>query len=345
MRNRIWIPELPTKTSEVGWFVNPIMTCKFGGEFIVELIEAKTGKIKERHQFPNLITDVGMDAIGARVGLSSLFNYLGVGTDSTAPNVSDTTLGAEVDRTNSAGGFGATSGYVTGSGGALDAPYWYQERIRLFLEGEGNGNLTELGWFQTTPGSTMTVRSLFKDGTGTPITVTKTSDDQLKVIYRWRMYPPLDVVTGSFILTHTATTHSFSASALNILDNQTWGNDHGNLVQMLNYYASRACVSASGLVSPTGSVADFNFAGAAVIADTDVVQSYSAGTFQLDLESTWDASSITYINVPGFFIRTDAYVFGNEWAWQIFVDPPIVKTNVDQLKMNFRVSWDRAVLT
>ena len=344
MRNRIWIPELPTKTTEIGQFVNPVMTCKFGGEFIVELIEAKTGRIKERHQFPNLITDAGMNDIGARVNISSLFAYLGVGTDSTVPDVSDTTLGAEVDRTNSAGGFGATSGYVTGSH-ALDAPYWYQERIRLFLEGEGNGNLTELGWFQSSVGSTMIVRSLFKDGAGTPITVTKTSDDQLKVTYSWRMYPPLDIVTGSFILTHTATTHSFSASALNIIANRAWGNDHGNLVEMLNYYSSRACVSASGLVSPTGSVVDFNTAGAAVVADTDTVQAYSAGTFQLDLESIWDASSVPYVNIPGFFIRTDGYVFGSEWAWQLFVDPPIVKTNADQLKMNFRVKWDRAVLT
>jgi len=352
MRNRIWIPELQgtpfTEKEECGRFVSPVLQFKIGGEFIVELIEAKTGRVKERYQFPNLITDNGMDAIGNReASLTNLFAYLGVGTDNTTPAVTDSTLGSEVDRTNSNGGFSSEefNGYVTGSGGPLDAPYWFVQKVRVFTEGEANGNLTELGWFRLSVGGTMIVRSLFKDGGGSPVTVVKTSDDQLKVTYRWRMYPPLDPTTGSFILTKTATTHSFTASALNINDFDTWGATAGMTDNILGVYTSRAAVSASGIVSVTGSLADFDPGSSVEIADTNTIQSYGAGNFYLDMESTFDAATAAYGpgGIPGFVLSTG----GNaaRYQWQVFVTESIAKTNLDELKIMWRMAWDRAVLT
>jgi len=348
MRNRIWIPELPPiKEVETAQFVDPVMTFKVGGEFIVELIDAKSGRVKERYQFPNLITDAGMDAIGTRaVYYQNLFAYLGVGTDGTAPNVADTTLGAELNRTNSDGGFTDNAyGYVTGST-ALDAPYQYKEKVRVFVEGEANGNLAELGWFQSAAAGTMVVRSLFKDGTGTPITVTKTSADQLKVTYRYRIYPPVTITTGSFILTKTATTHSFTASAINITNTGIWGGlTNGMLNTILTEYRSFTCPSASGIVSPTGSANDFYLAGNYNTPDSNTIAAYTGGTFYLDMETIFGASLANYGpgGIPGFVVSTSG--FFTNMNWQVYVTPPIIKTNLDELKMNWRATWDRAVLT
>jgi len=348
MRNRIWIPEKPiTHELERGEFSPPTLTVKFGGYFYVDLIDAKTGRVKEHYEFPNLLTDTGMDWVGGQAGISTLFAYLGVGTDNTTPNTGDTTLGAEVSRTNSDGGFTSeqTSGYVTGSGGPLDSPYYYQRRVRLFTEAQGNGNLTELGWFNQSSGGTMGVRSLFKDSGGSPITVTKTSSDQLKVTYEWRMYPPVTVTTGSIALSKTATSHSYTASALDIDNDNYWGITDGMTVDMLLLYRAYAVASASQVISPTGSESNFLGGSSFIPADDNTVQSYSAGTFYLDLESTWNAATANFGSggIPGFGLATADS--SNRRQWQVYVSESIKKTNLDQLKLNWRITWDRAVIT
>ena len=351
MRNRIWIPE-QSKIQEVaiGAFTLPDLTVKIGGYFYVDLIEAKTGRVKEHYEFPNLLTDDGMDYIGsAKQGINTLFAYLGVGTDNTTPTVNDSTLGSEVSRTNSNGGFSSEEigGYVTGSGGPLDSPYWFQRHVRLFLEGEGNGNLTELGWFRIASAGTMAVRSLFKDGGGSPITITKTSDDQLKVTYERRLYPPVtNSQTGSIILTKTATTHSYTASAINIDTAFEWGTTNGmtDLMLTAGTYLSFAAMSASGIISPTGSAADFYVAGNTPIgADSDTVQSYIAGTFESDMESIWGAALANFGpgGITGFTLAAGGAT--NRRHFQVYVSESIKKTSLDQLKINWRFKWDRAV--
>src|SRR5690606_975085 len=114
------------------------------GYFTVELIHARTGLVKRRLHFRNLITDAGLDALAGGARITDLINYLAVGTGSSEPSYTDTTLNAEVARTNSNGGFGDSDARV-GDGDLVE--YWRRIRTRVFTEAQANANLTELGFF------------------------------------------------------------------------------------------------------------------------------------------------------------------------------------------------------
>src|SRR5690606_34956817 len=67
-------------------------------------------------------------------------------------------------------------------------------RTRVFTEDQANGNLAELGFFSSSEGGTMWNRQLFRDELGNPTAITKTNEDQLRVRYEYRIYPPWDDV-------------------------------------------------------------------------------------------------------------------------------------------------------
>src|SRR5690606_27236713 len=106
-RRRIWVPEAPMlnlrRYVEVGAVRHAIAV---EGYFTVELIHARTGLVKRRLHFRNLITNAGLDALASGTQIINLINYLAVGTGSSEPSYTDTILNAEIARTNSDGGFG-----------------------------------------------------------------------------------------------------------------------------------------------------------------------------------------------------------------------------------------------
>src|SRR5690606_9804975 len=92
-RRRIWVPEAPLlnlrRYVEVGTVRNAIAV---EGYFTVELIHARTGLVKRRLHFRNLITNAGLDALAGGTAINDLVNYLAVGTGSSEPSYTDTTL-------------------------------------------------------------------------------------------------------------------------------------------------------------------------------------------------------------------------------------------------------------
>ncbi|KKN02868.1 hypothetical protein LCGC14_1113390 [marine sediment metagenome] len=356
-RKRIWIPEYSDSQVPIKSEINVGFRVRIGGMFTVELIDAATGKIKQHLEFPNLITDAGLnDIMGQTSTPTALFQYIGVGTDATAPNVADTTLGSEVERTNSDGGFSNTFGYVTGSTDDFDGAYHFVKRTRLFLEGEGNGNLTELAWFKSAAASTMIVRSLFKDGGGSPITVTKTSNDQLKITHEFRSYPsmgndPAGLRSGSFSPIDSGsvilgdTTHSWTSSALLSTTRNAWGDNLGMLDFALDKFRVRANASSSVLINVSGSVADFNAGFLGTIQSSFAIDAYAAGTFERTGVSTWEPSTVNFGpgGVKGFTIEL-ASEHGSAFAqFQVIVSESIPKTSVERLKIKWRTVIDRAV--
>ncbi len=357
-RKRIWIPEHSATPPIQHTEIRAGFRCSIGGIFKVELIEAATGRVKQYLEFPNLITDAGLDAIVGTVDdQNALFDFLGVGTDSTVPTVSDTTLGSEVDRTDSSEGFDTeeTVGYVTGSDD-FDGPYHFKRFVRVFVEADGNGNLTELAWFRDAAGSTMVVRSLFKDGGGTPVTVTKTSADQLKVTYEMRLYPPIgetpeQLRTGGFSLVDSGTvilgttTHSWTSSALNTDSINSWGHiiagGQGALRSTLSAFNGTAVPSGTDLINVTGSQSDFS-AGPVLNSSFDT-DAYVAGTFERTGVSTWEPAAANFGpgGIAGFTMQV-TNAAGTEQQFQMVVSESIVKTGVERLRIKWRFVLDRA---
>lgn len=158
---------------------------------------------------PNLITDQGLDQIATQrlyasppAGGGSWFHiirYCAVGTDNTAPTVSDTALGTEVGRTDTT--------YQTEELSRTSDGVYELTRYVEFDYAEANGNLTEWGFSYDDAGPGLLFnRALFLDGGGSPEVVTKTSDYKLRIIYTLEItLSPVTLTAGAFTVTGVGT--------------------------------------------------------------------------------------------------------------------------------------------
>ena len=139
------------------------------GSFSVQVIRA--GKvIVDLPRQSNLILSTAMSVI------SGLGVYLHVGTGSTAPTYSDTSLENFLTSANSP--------TWTDSPSVLNGSVYEKESSKIFTFALGSvvGNLSELG-VALQASTSLQTRALFKDGVGDPTTIVVTALDQLVVTY------------------------------------------------------------------------------------------------------------------------------------------------------------------
>jgi len=126
----------------------------------------------------NMVLDNAFELVPT-AGFSQLNMYAVVGTGSTAPSASDTTLEAE---TAASGGSPPSGESDTITEDTSSYTYTIQ-RVREFSEADvGGKNLTEWGWRPSSSGTLMS-RELFRDGNGDPATLTLDADQRLRLIY------------------------------------------------------------------------------------------------------------------------------------------------------------------
>lgn len=134
---------------------------------------------------PNLITNLGMDRLaalrwdGINPGLPGTWRRrLAVGTGSTAPAFTDTTLDAEAQRDATSGAFpNGSNTYELDS----DTNVWRATSlVTRIVTMTASRNLTEFGLAQETTGD-IVIRELLRDGGGTPITVTIPEGKKIRV--------------------------------------------------------------------------------------------------------------------------------------------------------------------
>lgn len=338
-RNGLWVPEAPNiirggRTREF-----EIASPRIGvsGYYKAELIRG--GKVIGTWEGENLITNAGLDAIVPFSGTSvlSMLSHMAVGTNSTAPANTDTALGAEIspsssNRTNANGSIAD----VTGAG-ASNA-YLYLRRVRLFTETQGNGNLTELGWFTASTGGTMFSRMLFKDGGGTPTTITKTSSDQLRVTYEYRIYPPADIVST---VTISAVSYDYRMRAVTLITNGGWpvvntgtGAMGGNITEATcGAQESNTAPSATTDVSP-------GYNGTNTARTSFTAASYTNGTFLRDATIVWDPGIANFATGIGAILLSLSSN-GRAAFWLGFTTTKLPKDNTKRLTLNVRYTWGR----
>jgi hypothetical protein len=158
-----------------------------GGSYRAQLVR-RDGTIKQDTGWrKNLILNQGFAYWVSSATFSSRalgLTILNVGTGDTAPSPTDTSLEnylAEVT------GGDAVREHVQESGIA----YGHIDRDFLFDFGEANGNLRELGLEFGSSSDVLFSRALFTDINGDPITIEKTSEDQLRVTYRLTYAVPM----------------------------------------------------------------------------------------------------------------------------------------------------------
>jgi hypothetical protein len=127
------------------------------------VVTGKDGKVKEEHEFKNLVVTVGKNFVASRmVGTaSSIMSHMAIGSDNTPAAVGQTTLGAQLGRVSLASAT-ATDNVVT--------------YTATFPAGTGTGAVVEAGIFNDGTAGTMLCRTVFA-------VVNKGADDAMSVTW------------------------------------------------------------------------------------------------------------------------------------------------------------------
>jgi hypothetical protein len=314
------------------------------GYFEVELIHKPTGLVKQKLRFRNLITDAGLNWIGAGSGVTQGAGirfgsdaWMAVGSGSTAPAVTDTTLVAQSARTNSRG----TPEIPVSAGSADDFDYWWIRTTKVFAPGVATGNLTEVGLFETSVGGTLFARQLFRDNTGTPITIIKTADDELRITYELRLYTMK--VSNVNTLTVKSESRTCTTRGYDIDLAGRWGNTVVTSQALLNYLGTTWQTSYTSLngtfisssmpaltATQVGTRTSFSAGG--------WVSGYIGSSYYKDYSATMNPG------VGNLTIGSVIWGGNNPFPEPPFIttiDPPILKTDTERFTFVGRFSWGR----
>lgn len=310
------------------------MHTRIAGQYSAQVIHAD-GSITEVPWFDNMILDSGLDDVGVLGTGIDLRYACHVGTGTAATVASQTTLGARISPT-----VAPVAPYQSGGTNVnLGAPTYATETTYSFTFGLGGvvGNITEVGLGTNTTagtnGTRLFCRSLFKDGSGNPIAITVTASDQLVVYHKLITTRTLTDSVGT--VTISGTPYGFTTRALNI----------GSTSATKLLLPSDVLLSANGTTAYTGTVSL-----AAITASSGPTGTtngsatggsygtYTLGTFTRVSSITWGP---TVANAAGGIKGVQLYNVSGYAIAQIVFDTPIMKTNLQQLTLNFQMSWGR----
>jgi len=299
------------------------------GEYHV--IKKRRGVVVQELKMKNIITDIGLNRLASNdEWLYHRCRVLHLGTGTATPVTTDQTLQArgfsKDTNTSSTGGLGA-------------APdYYYQIVYDLGLS-EAIGNWTEVGvgWQNSSPWPVFS-RVLFKDDQGNPITVQKTGEDTLTIIYKVHVKRLSDVPFSDVV----DVTGIGNVTVDSILINQQLKALTEKGVSWTSAYtASYYYLGTNGdpidasVLTRTGRNPHRNVINTG--ASLNQMQSYVAGTSYRDFITEWPASIVANIGEavvsmcdawekPGVFLR---------------FNPVIPKDNTKKFRVGWRVTYNR----
>lgn len=154
---------------------------KVAGQFHLRVINANTGNVRHELIFNNLVVNIGLEYYARGWPNNTYFSCV-VGTGTNVPDVSDTTLGNRIAKTNLA--YSSTT--ITG------APYYARQQkfTGRFNAGAISNTITEIGVVGRDT-DIMWCRQLILDEQGNPSTVTVLPNEYLDVTYTLYTYPNL----------------------------------------------------------------------------------------------------------------------------------------------------------
>jgi hypothetical protein len=298
----------------------PTFTVGMQGRYKIEAIQPDGTTRLLADWFDNLITDIGMNRLGAGASVQ----WCSVGTGTTQPVQGDTGLQAPIAFTNT---------YTTSYAAQSSAPY-YQTNTRIFTFAQGAvvGNISEVGVGWSGTNGTLFSRARIKDGGGVDTTITVTAIEQLSVTYQLRLnIPSTDVVTTPTIngqVTTVTVRAGLAASA-------QW-----------SYILGYVFDGRFGLFSPTLFFGTYNGPIGAVTgtpsgtnlgnSESISTTAYSNNSYYTEFVVNW---TISQGNDAGGIDSIDCRT--NPGVFQIGFVPPILKLNTQTMQMTYRLAWSR----
>lgn len=276
--------------------------------------------------FPNLITDQGMNRIGSAASVAGIWNNCHLGSGTTAPAVTDTALQSFVV------GVGPSGNPIESA--TTSPPYFTTLTLAyVFAQGAVVGNFSEIGVGWATSGATLFSRSLIKDGSGNPTTITVTAIEQLTVYYSLRLYPPqTDTVSVVSIGGVSTTVNVRPYGIASSLGGGSSTGFHVNGIGTTGWITYGQSEVYNGLV---GAITGFP-SGVVAYSVTRSALAYSNNSFYRDLVFSF---STTQGNLAGGISSALASV--QPGKWQIGFAPAIAKDNTKTLSLTLRVGWAR----
>ena len=302
---------------------------------------------------PNLITNLGMDAIADTTVLSNSASdhiraFLAVGTGSTAPAVTDIALDNEVEtRTSSDGGFGIASPEELDTMANVWRYSVGQVRVRSMT---ANRNLTEYGLSTLiTQPNGLNIRELLRDGGGTPVTISILSGKSLRLDHTLVVEAPAPAAgtvgviniekydVGGALVSTTPYDVTYGGTMESTVINYSqlflaWepsGENSAAASHGLNYLSSAFTYARTGTVNVNGAL-------------NAVPQAYTPGSYERVKSNTFAPASANGA-WHGFFLGHGA-TSGTDGQWVCVFDTPLTytKLDTDQITFGFKCSWARA---
>ena len=298
------------------------------GRFHVVKRRVADDSIVEAREFPNLITDAGLN----RWGSGGVIDRCMVGSGNTTPTVNDVSLVSRVATSTTVQNPTTTFAYST-------VDRWQEYSIGFrFAAGAATGTLAEVavGWADTGIWS----RALIRDTSGNPTSLTLLADEYLDVFYTVRLQYPSTDVTGTVVL--GGTNYAWAMRPINTHTARSWGTlfgyplaGHSASYEYANAYTGDLVAVANA--TPTGDLSYFG--GPYSVAA--YVDGLGSGQFYRDFSAT-SGTTRNVGNIKTVVFTLYAVDGGRQLSWQCAFTPAIPKTNTQTLKLTLRVSWARA---
>lgn len=330
----IWVPKFKILEAEIR---SPRVS--YQGEYTLVRRKADTEQVIQTiGPFCNLITDIGLEYIGAT---GSPLSYVFVGTGTLPASPTDEQMGSflAATTTNQVGWNQALL-----RGGPPD--YWVQGAVtKRFSAGAAAGNLTEvgIGWGNNISNHRCFSRALIVDGGGAPTSITVLSDEVLDVTYAMRAYPYIgpdleQVVTISGQNYDFTTRSALVGSNLAII-----ASGYQRMSGAMYFKTGTAAGTPPSLGTVEQSLQTPGGQGPSSVSQL----AYVPASLEVDttITSGLNDANLTY-GIRGYETTTTQTSTGNTFVrtnFQTVIDPPIMKNNTQVLSFGMKFSWGRYV--
>jgi hypothetical protein len=295
------------------------------GQYRIE--RRRNGRVIEQTPwFGNLVTDAGLDSFGT--GFLTPLVYLGTG--STPPTVADTGLSGTLVASMGAGG--AFNQSVNLDVRAAEPPAYYAQRyLWAFPVGAVVGTVAEVAIGKGSPINLLFSRALARDEDGDLAAVTFSAADQAVVHYELRQY--VDLSDLALTVAINGVDRSVIVRPSSIETSSMWGLQVGRPIVAVGLTLGET-VKAQAYPGALGAVTSTP-GGTAVDCDRLDQLPYVAGSLKRAVSAWWNPATLagTY---PSFRTR---FFYGG--AYQFSVDPPMILTDRQTLRLDYECTWGR----
>lgn len=299
------------------------------GRYLIKHFAAD-GSVKAEYDFPNLITDVGLDYLATPNG--SGFYQIRLSTNTTAPTHADTALGGTV--ITPSGTLGAIPSFQNGITGAPDYERWARFGARF----ETPGTYSTIGTFFNSSSSVMFSKTLIKDAIGTPTSITILSGEGLEIQYELRVKPALTDQSSTVNIGGTNYTFDVYYASIASTSYMQPGSTLGWFGQLYMWGTQGSVNLTDRTQNPAAMVSGIANGYGSFSPSSITYGAYVPGSYQRTITFTLE----TYMTTGNGLIKGFECAGGTLWPGALVqVTPALPKSNLQRLSLSFTVTWAR----